>query len=294
MSIHPQLFFVITLWRVLARLPATWLAPVATAGGWLHQRLAPRQVRRLYLNLQRVYALPQHSYFARLFAGQVFRQQILIGLETLRAIRRPSCLNILGLAELQAQVASAAAAGRGHILVTAHLGSWELCAYYAQQAASKPLHVLAKPSRSPLLTAFLGVLRERMGSHVLWTDKKSLLREMLAALKRGEALGFVMDQKPDGRSGPLVSFLGVPTEFVAGPEVMARKMGCPVIAIFCVREGLLTYRLLSETLFAADAEALAALPEGAVTARCSAAIERVIRAYPEQWTWTYKRWRETI
>ncbi|MCX6109209.1 MAG: lysophospholipid acyltransferase family protein, partial [Proteobacteria bacterium] len=191
---------------------------------------------------------------------------------------------------------------------TAHLGSWELCAYYAQKAASKPLHVLAKPSRSKLLTAFLDVLRGRMGTHVLWTDKKTLLRDMLEALRRREALGFVMDQKPEGRSGPVVPFFGVATEFVFGPEKLARKIGCPVIAIFCVREGPLTYRLLSETLFGPPRPAGPAGPagpgvdpacaqstaDGAVTARCAEAIERVIRAYPEQWTWTYKRWRETI
>jgi len=305
MSPNLQLRLLTLVWAALAHLPASWLEAVASIGGWLHLHLARRSRRRLYLNLQRVYSLPRHSEFAKVFAAQVFRQQFLIALETLRQIRRPGCIKVLGFDGLKAQIAAAEATGLGHMLVTAHLGSWELCAYYAQKAASKPLHVLAKPSRSKLLTAFLDVLRGRMGTHVLWTDKKTLLRDMLEALRRREALGFVMDQKPEGRSGPVVPFLGVATEFVFGPEKLARKIGCPVIAIFCVREGPLTYRLLSETLFGpprpagpagagADPACAQSTADGAVTARCAEAIERVIRAYPEQWTWTYKRWRETI
>ena len=302
MSLNLPLRLVTLVWIALAYLPAPWLEAVASFGGWLHLRLARRSRRRLFLNLERVYSLPRHSEFAKVFAAQVFRQQFLIALETLRQIRRPGCIQVRGFDELKAQITAAEAAGLGHMLVTAHVGSWELCAYYAQKAASKPLHVLAKPSRSRLLTAFLGVLRERMGTHVLWTDKKTLLRDMLEALRRREALGFVMDQKPEGRSGPVVPFLGVETEFVFGPEKLARKVGCPVIAIFCVREGPLTYRLLGETLFGppgpqgpgADPACAQSTADAVVTARCAEAIERVIRAYPEQWTWTYKRWRETI
>ena len=61
-----------------------------------------------------------------------------------------------------------------------------------------------------------------------------------------------------------------------------------MIAIFCVREGSGRYRILSRTLLPA---LHGQKDEMAVTALCAEAISDVIRAYPEQWTWTYKRWR---
>jgi KDO2-lipid IV(A) lauroyltransferase len=112
---------------------------------------------------------------------------------------------------------------------------------------------------------------------------------MLGALRSGATVGFVMDQKPDGRQGPIVPFFGQPTAFVAGPAAMALRCGCPVVAIFCLREGPFRYRLVSETVevpAGGDAEL-------ALTARMAATVERVIRDYPEQWTWNYRRWRFT-
>lgn len=276
------------MWRVLAAMPLWALSGLSGVLAPLVRLAAGRDRRQLSENVRRIYGLPAHSYFAQLFSRQVFKQQLLIALETMRLIRKPDLVELLGFDELADRVASAEAAGRGHIMITAHLGSWELCAYYAQKAAKRPLHVLAKPAKRRFLTLFLAQLRECMQVHVLWTDRKTLLRDMLGALKRHESLGFVMDQKPEGRQGPSVPFLGLATEFVSGPAAMAIRADCPVIAIFCVREGVGRYRLLSRTLLPA---LHGQKDETAVTALCAEAISDIIRAYPEQWTWTYKRWR---
>jgi len=278
------------LWLVLAALPMIFLDRLAALFAPVYRLLARRDRQRLESNVHRIYGLPPQSHFARMFSRQVFREQLTIALETMRLVRFPSRARIIGFDELEGRVAAAEAAGRGHIMVTAHLGSWELCAYYAQKAAKRPLHVLAKPAKRRFLTKFLDKLRARMQVHVLWTDRKTLVRDMLGALKKGESLGFVMDQKPEGRQGPRVPFLGIPTEFVTGPAAMTIRSGCPVIAIFCVREGCGQYRLLSKTLLGADH---GETDETAITALFADAITDAIRAYPEQWTWSYKRWRET-
>ena len=102
------------------------------------------------------------------------------------------------------------------------------------------------------------------------------------------AVGFVMDQKPEGRKGPVVSFFGVPTAFVSGPATMAARLGCGVVSIFCLREGPFRYRLVSRLLLG---HAHGETDEQRLTERFAAEIESVVRAYPEQWTWNYKRWR---
>ncbi len=275
------------LLAVLRWLPRGLFEPLGRALAWGLRLVSRRD--RLYLgrNVAAVYGLPPGTHFAQMFERQVFAHQVVCALETLRLIQQPELVQVTGFDDLKAHVAAAEAAGRGHIIVTAHLGSWELCAYFGRKAASLPFHVLAKPTKHPAMTLFLDRLRARMGVDVFWTDRRSLLRDMLGALKKGESVGFVMDQKPEGRKGPVVDFLGIPTEFVSGPATVART-GSAVIALYCVREGAFRYRLLVETLLAPATPRPA---DDALTQAMASSIERAVRLYPEQWAWTYKRWR---
>ena len=111
---------------------------------------------------------------------------------------------------------------------------------------------------------------------------------MLKLLKAGECLGFVMDQKPEGRIGPSVNFLGQMTEFVSGPAKLAMRQSSPVLAVFCVRTGPHQYRLLQKVVAPADH---GIDDETILTQKMADAIEEAIRLYPEQWIWNYKRWR---
>ncbi len=279
------------LWILLLlirRWPEPLFGPLAAFFYAALRPFAGRELRHLGGNVARVYGLPPGTTFARMFERQNLTHQVRCALETLRAIQDPDAITVRGLDELTAHVRAAEAANKGHLLVTAHLGSWELCAHYGHKASTRPFHVLAKPSKSAAMTALLDALRRRMGTPVLWTDRKSLLRDMLGALKRAESLGFVMDQKPEGRQGPVVDFLGIPTEFVSGPASMAARFDCAVIALFCVREGPFKYRILSESVLAAGH---GIKDEAELTRLMAAAIERAIRLFPEQWTWNYKRWR---
>ena len=96
-----------------------------------------------------------------------------------------------------------------------------------------------------------------------------------------------MDQKPEGRRGPVVTFFGRDTEFVAGPASLAVRTGAAVIAVFAFREGPFHYRLEAESLAPPGHQETNELE---LTQRMAAAIEQAIRKHPEQWAWHYKRW----
>jgi KDO2-lipid IV(A) lauroyltransferase len=110
---------------------------------------------------------------------------------------------------------------------------------------------------------------------------------MLAALRHGDWLSFVMDQKPIGRQGPEVDFFGHKVAFVSGPAAMSIKTGAPILAVYCFRIGPARYRLKWEVID----------PQGTkktvdtLTAELAHSIEGAIRLYPEQWCWNYKRWK---
>jgi len=97
-----------------------------------------------------------------------------------------------------------------------------------------------------------------------------------------------MDQRPDGRKGPIVDFMGQATQFVVGPAWASIRNGSPVVSVFCIRTGPWQYKLLSSTLLAADHGKTDTIE---VTQLMASEIERIIRLYPEQWVWNYNRWQ---
>ena len=173
-------------------------------------------------------------------------------------------------------------------MVSAHLGSWELIGYAASRISACKFYALAKPSKYKAVTALLDRMRRRMKILVLWTSGASAQKNMIRALKEGSWLGFIMDQKPMGRRGPKVDFWGHQTEFVGGPAQMAIKFKKPVLAAFCVRVGVLRYRLFTKKILDVghNHEDIHSL-----TQAMASEIESAVKAYPEQWCWNYKRWR---
>lgn len=249
--------------------------------------LRRKDVRRIGDNVQRIYGLPAHSVFAKDFARQVLSHQIFSALETLKAATVPDAVTIVDEQAAVDAMRRSLAAGVGLVVVTGHMGSWELVGRVGARAAGS-FHALAKPAAAVAVTRALSSLRGRFGIDVLWANRQSALRSMVKVLRAGKALGFVMDQKPEARVGPLVTFFGQRTEFVAGPAIVSRSTGAPVMGVFCMREGPWRYRIFTEELLPAhhshdDADA--------ATQIMATAIERMIRLYPEQWAWNYKRWR---
>jgi KDO2-lipid IV(A) lauroyltransferase len=257
--------------------------------GFLAPHLLKRDQKLIASNVQRVYALPPHSSFSQSFQQQVFRSQWCVLMETLRAnLSEKDPVQVEGLEDLARVTRDLMAAGKGLIIITGHLGNWEFVARYTARASGRRFNALAKPSKLPELTKILDDLRARMNTAVLWTDSRNLLKDMLKILKAGECLGFVMDQKPEGRVGPLVKFFDQPTEFVSGPAKLSIRQGSPVLAVFCMRTGVLQYRIIQKLIVPADH---GLTDEIELTQKMAKSIESVIRLYPEQWLWNYKRWR---
>lgn len=251
--------------------------------------LLKKEYRKLFTNLEEVYDLPRHSIFARTFAHQVLEHQVIVALEAVRVMGQDRDeLNILGYDSFKESINRLRSHNKGVIVITGHLGCWELVARYSARATDSMFNALAKPSKNAAVTSFLDRSRARMNTHVLWNHKKSILKDMLRVLKNGDVLGFVMDQKPEKRQGPEVDFFGRRTPFVSGPAKLACKQDVPVVAVFCLREGAGSYRIIHKVIRDVDDPGQTELD---LTQKMASEIERVIRLYPEQWVWNYKRWK---
>lgn len=186
-----------------------------------------------------------------------------------------------------AVIERAYAAGKGLIYLTAHLGNWELMAL----AASRRFHptgVVARRFDNPRLDRMVDTLRSLYGNRVI--DKRDALRETLSVLKKGGAIGILLDQNVAMDEGVFVDFFGKPACTNKGPAVIAARTGAAVIPVFIHREGEGHVTSIGEPVRLADTGS-AEDDVRANTAAFTKAIEEAVRLHPEEWLWGHDRWR---
>ncbi|MEN6521670.1 MAG: lysophospholipid acyltransferase family protein [Armatimonadota bacterium] len=180
----------------------------------------------------------------------------------------------------------ALAKGHGVILITAHLGNWEIFARKLVLSGYK-VSVIARNSDDPAMTGVANKMRETAGYHVL--DKNNSALPAVRSLKRNEVLGILPDQNTF--TGIFVDFFGKPCATATGPAVFALRTGAPVVCGFARRneEGRFkakVYPPLDVPPTGNEKEDIHRLTQALTTA-----IEDEIRKDPSQWLWLHDRWR---
>jgi KDO2-lipid IV(A) lauroyltransferase len=192
-------------------------------------------------------------------------------------------VRVQGLEHLRAAVAL----GRGVFYLTAHFGNWELLAA-AHRLTGLPLSVVVRPLDNPYLESVLARARERSGLRVV--PKRQAIPGVRAAIRRGESVGILLDQDA-GRAGAFVPFLGQLASTSRSLAILALKTRAPVIPAFIRRLPDSAHELVLESPVpvAVTGDLEHDIREN--TARFAAAIERHVRAHPEQWFWVHRRWK---
>jgi Kdo2-lipid IVA lauroyltransferase/acyltransferase len=174
------------------------------------------------------------------------------------------------------------------LVVTAHLGNWELLPVACRLTGYR-LSVVVRPLDAPRLDRLARRLRERSEAELI--DKRAALRPVLRALAGGGMVGILLDQNAARREGVFVPFFGHPASTSKSLAVLALRTGSPIVPAFIHRQAAGTHRVvIGEPLVSPvleDHEAAVA----SLTARCTEAIEAAIRNTPEQWLWMHDRWR---
>lgn len=196
-------------------------------------------------------------------------------------------LHRLVRAEGLEHVDSALSRGRGLVFLTGHLGCWELDGAYVA-SLGYPLNVIAKPVYDARLDRLLVETRERAGVRNIARGKAT--RDILRALRRGEAVGFLIDQdtKVDG---VFVDFFGRPAYTPSGAAVIALKTGAPIVPITIHREADDTHHVIADPEIPLVETGDSREDIRINTQRCLNALERRIRDHPSQWVWMHERWK---
>jgi lauroyl/myristoyl acyltransferase len=182
----------------------------------------------------------------------------------------------VGSARGEADLDAALTVGRGVILLTAHLGNWELAGRLLVPRLGRTTHVVLSAEQDAALEPYMRAdspsLRFVTRRHATST------LGLLAALRRGEAVAMQGDRPTGERRDSLVPFFGEPAPFPLGPFVLARAAGAPVVPAFCVMAEDARYHIAIEpAIWVKPGEEAAAL------ATAVAALERAVRRAPTQW-----------
>lgn len=178
---------------------------------------------------------------------------------------------------------------RGVIFLTGHLGVWELHSF-GWSALEYPISFLVRPLDNPQIEEMIEAVRTRFGNRAI--DKQSAARQSLRVLREGGTLGILSDLNTQTREGVFVPFFGKLACTTAGIATLALKTDAVVIPTCAVWNkerqryffhGDPPVELVRTGDHAKD------IQEN--TARFAAAVERMVRLYPDQWLWIHKRWK---
>jgi Kdo2-lipid IVA lauroyltransferase/acyltransferase len=270
--------------------PLAYLPP--PAGRWIGARLGDLAWgllggrRRVVMeNLERAFGAERSAAELARIGRDSFRHLGVNVVEACEFFFRPpeqllSRVDVRGLEHL----AAACARGRGVLVLTGHLGNWELLAASAV-LMPVPLSAVVRPLDDPLLDEILERFRARGRFETI--AKRRALVDIRDALRRGRMVGVLLDQNASRREGVFAPFFGVPASTSKGLALIALRTGAPVVTCFL-------RRLPSGRHVAEFGPELPPPPGGdpvAFTRVFNQAIERAIRQAPEQWFWVHRRWK---
>jgi KDO2-lipid IV(A) lauroyltransferase len=183
----------------------------------------------------------------------------------------------------------ALAAGRGAILITAHLGGWELINFALAEKGYRG-EFLVRRGKNHALNQLMDRIRTRFGTCTL--DRRSAARLMLKRLRSGSPIGLLVDINVVRDQGMFVDFFGVRASTTFMTAKLSLRTGAPVVPIFAPWDERRRRYMIRVV------EPLTVEPSGVeendirlMTEKFTQIIEDEIRSYPDQWLWIHKRWR---
>jgi KDO2-lipid IV(A) lauroyltransferase len=242
--------------------------------------LAAERRRGAVRNLQRV--LGEDRWTAHWAALRMFSEFAFCTSEAMeRYSSRPQPVQIDR--PRQDAVLAALGEGRGAVVVTGHIGSWDIAAKGLRDAPCE-VHVVMSREMDAATQEFVGGVRARAGVQVVLSDESvfSSLR-LIRALRRNEIVAIQLDRVAGAGGVRWLPFLGAPAPFPSGPFVLARLAGSPVIPVFAPRLGRRHYRIHIGEPVAVPRAARDPLLLDRVMLQVVAQLEEVVRRYPWQW-----------
>ncbi|MFH1038313.1 MAG: lysophospholipid acyltransferase family protein [PVC group bacterium] len=174
--------------------------------------------------------------------------------------------------------------GKGSVYAGAHMGNWEMLADLGARLGLT-MSVLYKPSTNP----YLNRLWSRMRGRNKLIDINKNLALVTRRLKENEGICLLFDENARSR-GIKLPFFGRPASMYKGPAFFALRTGAPIVCVYFIRQEDFRHRFIIERVI--WPKRTGNLEEDIITIlmELNESLETMIRKYPDQWNWIYKRW----
>ena len=279
----------VRLFRLLARLPLSWMQRLGALLGWLTWLTSGVYRRRLEENASAAGFAPAQYRPARAAIGTMIAELPWLWL-------RPQGEGVLHLVQWEgvAYFEAALDAGRGVILAVPHLGSWEMIGQAVAERYGPtrgPLVALYRPARKAWLGPLVASSRDRPGLKTVPTSVSGV-RSLLRVLRGGGYTAILPDQVPPNGQGVWAPFFGRPAYTMTLLPRLAQQSGAQVLLSWCERlPGRAGYVIHFEPLDDPALHDASASAEASATA-VNAGVERLIRYCPGQYLWSYARYKQ--
>jgi KDO2-lipid IV(A) lauroyltransferase len=198
-----------------------------------------------------------------------------------------SVLQFFGPSPSWERLEKARALGKGVILISGHIGNWELAAAYIA-ARNVPVSAIARGMSNPLSDAYIHATRLRLGVDIM--HDQEAVRRVPRALRDGRAVGVLSDQATVGLASTYVNFFGRPAKTPRGAAVFALRGDVPVVFLAAVRQPDGQYECVCEDIevtHTGDREK----DVDDIIRRFTTVLENLVRKYPGQYFWQHRRWK---
>ena len=269
-----------------AALPFPMAQAFGRSIGRLSYRLNTKDVRLARINLKTCYPQWQDKKVEE-FLKKTMQQSGMLAAETAYVwLNEPKhVLQRIGRVNGEQIMKSAVDAGQGVIVILPHLGNWEMLNAYILN--KYPGSAMYTPARLAAVNEIMVSGRERTGLKLEEASAKGVMG-LFKKLKKGETLFILPDQEPDFKGGEFASFFDTPALTMTLISKLAHKSQCRLV---------FAYALRSECHDSFDIQFLSGDPEIAnedmlkATFHLNQMIELAVKTCPEQYIWTYKRFK---
>jgi KDO2-lipid IV(A) lauroyltransferase len=200
---------------------------------------------------------------------------------------REQILELVESTEGWEHVDRALAERRGLMIVTGHLGNWELGGSYVA-ARGIPLEAVARRMENPLFDAYLTETRRRIGMTVI--HDADAVRRVPRAMREQHAVAFLVDQGAVGLASTWVPFFGRYAKTPRGPAVFALRLDAPLLFAWALRQPSGRFVIHFEPVPVQRTGTLDADVDR-IVASYTSTLERWVRRAPEQYFWQHRRWK---
>jgi KDO2-lipid IV(A) lauroyltransferase len=275
--------------RIAQGMPRRLALAVGESLGATAACLAHRSIRRASKNLRAAFG----PGVSRKWIADTLRECfVAFGRSLMETLRLPALtdaeLRRIVVCEGAERIDRALSRGNGVLILSAHMGAWEVLAAWLGLKTGRPFHAIGRRMSVEAYDEVLVGTRRRAGVETVYQDEGP--RKTLGILRENRPLGILVDQDVPQLDSVFVEFFGRAAHTPTAPVALARTTGAALLPVLITWSGHRhRVRVYPEIELVRTGDRRADTVEN--TQRWSRVVERAIREHPSQWAWFHQRWR---